>query len=679
MAISVGTTYYSGLGTVYNKGGNVSSGYEVRLKYLLNSCNVTTNKYNVTSTLQMRNTSSNYNTYGNVNATKTVQGVSENISYLDSWDTSWRDMYTRTFELSANDEGKLTTTLTGSFYINSYAWSASNAALKSASVSVSVEFPTIPRASDVSCSSPYIGDNAIISITKKSSSFTSTLSYKIGSLTGTIATKTSETTVQFKTSSIKDEIYAQIPNDKKIQGTIYCDTYSGNTKIGDTQSTTFNLYIVESDCIPDVSMTLETVDNVSLNLIKSSDVVIKGISSVQANITRSAKNGAYIASSIFTCNDGQKVTNVANPTLNKVNGNVFKVTVTDTRGLSNTYTITKTAEDKTFVDYIPLAFSSVNLGRPETTSNTINAEIKGNYYNGSFYSNDKRNVQVGDDLSEKTLYFEFPIGLYEMINPELFSETIITTTNNEIYDYLDVSSITEKGVRILNGDNFYKYNYNTQEEIILETYTLPSNFGVVTKVDEENPIYKYIFIKTDVDANNNLKLTFRYKEKDGEWEGNIETILKDTLNVSEIAEITETPIEDLYFTLTGGLNDLEHFEGNILEEKEDWIVTEYNEDNQLIAKIYKYIPSGMTELTPTIQDNTFSFSGKLGTNFDYQKQYEFEFYAEDKLIYTSASDKPIIVTKGISIIRVGDGYVDVRGDIKQNGKILNILTYVKVE
>lgn len=565
MAISVGTTYYSGLGTVYNKGGNVSSGYEVRLKYLLNSYNVTTNKYNVTSTLQMHNTSSTYNTYGNVNATKTVQGVSENISYLDSWDTSWRDMYTRTFELSANDEGKLTTTLTGSFYINSYAWSASNAALKSASVSTNVEFPTIPRASEVSCSSPYIGDVATITIDKKSSVFTSTLTYKIGSLTGTIKTKTSDKVVSFDTKPLKDQIYAQIPSDRKIQGTIYCDTYSGNTKIGNTQSTTFNLYIVESDCIPDVSMTLTTIDTTSLNLTKSSNVVIKGISSIQADIIKSAKNGASIVSIVFTCSDGQKVLNVTNPTLEKVNGNVFKVTVTDTRNLSNTYTITKTEEDKTFIDYIPLSFSSVNLGRPETTSNTINAEIKGNYYNNEFSS----------------------------------------------------------------------------------------------------------------EVSNTLKLTFRYREQGGEWTADKETTLLQTYDITYLEEFMGG---QLTFTFTGGDEGKETWTGSLPDDsKPEWIVTEYNDENHLIAKTYAYITVGATELTPTIEGNIFSFNGTLGTNFDYQKQYEFEFYAEDKLIYTSASDKPIIVTKGISIIRVGDGYVDIRGDIKQNGKTLNILTYVKVK
>ena len=80
----------------------------------------------------------------------------------------------------------------------------------------SADLPRIPRASGVACSSPYIGDNAIISIDKKASSFTNTLTYKIGTLTGTIATKTSETTVQFQTSEIEDQIYALIPNVKEI-------------------------------------------------------------------------------------------------------------------------------------------------------------------------------------------------------------------------------------------------------------------------------------------------------------------------------------------------------------------------------------------------------------------------------------------------------------------------------
>ena len=66
----------------------------------------------------------------------------------------------------------------------------------SAAISAKLSLTTIPRASNVYCSSPYIGDVATITIDKRSSSFTNTITYDIDGITGTLKTKTSDTVVQ---------------------------------------------------------------------------------------------------------------------------------------------------------------------------------------------------------------------------------------------------------------------------------------------------------------------------------------------------------------------------------------------------------------------------------------------------------------------------------------------------
>ena len=546
----------------------------------------------------------------------------------------------------------------------------------SAVINAKLTLTTIPRASNVYCSSPYIGDVATITIDKKVSSFTNTIIYDIDGITGTLKNKTSDAVVSFNTEPLKEQIYNKIPNSKSITGKIYCTTYSGDTQIGDTQSTNFNLYIKENECIPYVSMTLSTIDSVSLGLTKNPNVVIKGVSSVQAQISSLAKNGANISSTVFSCDDGQKVNNAINPTLEKVKSGIFKVTVIDTRGLTNSYTITKTTEDKTFVDYIPLAFTSVDLGRLETTSNTIKAVIKGNYYNGNFGTLGRRKIQVGDDLSGKTLYFDFPTGLYEMLYEP---SNIITTDNSSIASFIDISTVNTTGVNCINenGESVYFYEYTPSSgESKMTEYTLSNGFGTVTAINTNNPAYNYIYIKAEDDTSNTLELKYRYREQGGEWTANKETVLSTTLNVTEMEEFMGGSLE---WTFEGGEGGKETWVGYLPNDnKPSWVVTEYNSDNELIVKVYKTVATGMSVLTPTIDENTFTFDGNLGTDFDYKKQYEFEFYAEDKLIYTSATDKPIIVPKGISIIRVGDGYVDVRGDLMLNGK-KSILTYTVVE
>ena len=269
--------------------------------------------------------------------------------------------------VSHNSDG--TGSASGSATINFPNWGWSGTA------SGSFTLPTIPRASEVACSSPYIGDNAIISIDKKSSAFTSTLTYKIGSLTGTIATKTSSTTVQFQTSAIADEIYALIPNATEAQGTIYCTTYNGSTQIGNTKSATFNLYAKESDCKPDVSATI--VDT-NTNVTNITDKFIKYISKPKVTINATAKNSATIKSYSINLNDGQ-ASNLQENTFDTIGSNKVTVSTTDSRGYSNSTDVTLD-----MIDYIKLHINTISITRPEGTSNEAILNCNGAYFNGAF-------------------------------------------------------------------------------------------------------------------------------------------------------------------------------------------------------------------------------------------------------------------------------------------------------
>lgn len=585
MAISVGTTYYSSLGTVYLKSGKTTSGYEVRLKYVLNSSNPSTNKHSVTSTLQMRSTSSSYYTYGNVSGTKTVQGVSETVKYIDAWDsTNWRDMYTRTFDLEANDEGKLTTNLTGSFNISSYAWDASDYALKSASVSQSVEFPVIPRKSEVTCPSFNAGSSTNIVVSKKSESFTSTIRYVFGSLSGTIATKTKDTVVGWKPNA--SDFYKQFPDDISLGGTVYCDTYSGDTLVGTTE-TSFTCYAVEKDCKPTIEIRVIDVANNTKMLTDDENVIIKGMSNAKMMITYSFKNHGYYGS-LTASNGSVTFNNQVEVIFENATSPVFTAKVTDSRGYSATATIDKQAEGN-FIDYTKLAFTNVNIGRPETTSSIVNVELKGNYYNGNFSEN------IPNTLKLKFRY------------REAGGEWAGGIINAEI-------------TRLSPGEALY-----TKVEIKYGQENLPK--GVTATYD-----------------------------------GEIMTVMNFNPITQEIENVADITVGESCFARTQikyGDTDL----------PEGYSAT-YDSENRMVITGPKFV-SDYVELTPTISGNTFSYSGQLGDTFSYKKQYEFEFYAEDELMLVSASDKPIIVTKGISVIRVGDGYVDVRGDLLQHGQPLS--------
>lgn len=88
---------------------------------------------------------------------------------------------------------------------------------------------TIPRASSVAAKSVNLGTTSTITITRASSSFTHTLTYKFGSAIGTITTKTTSTSVSWTPAL---SLASQIPKAVSGSCTITCDTYSGPTKVG---------------------------------------------------------------------------------------------------------------------------------------------------------------------------------------------------------------------------------------------------------------------------------------------------------------------------------------------------------------------------------------------------------------------------------------------------------------
>ena len=95
--------------------------------------------------------------------------------------------------------------------------------------SQSVTLKTIPRTSSISMPTTTMGSANSITISRASSSFTHTLTYSFGSATGTIATKTTATSVSWTPPT---SLASQIPNSTSGTCTLTCYTYNGNTLVG---------------------------------------------------------------------------------------------------------------------------------------------------------------------------------------------------------------------------------------------------------------------------------------------------------------------------------------------------------------------------------------------------------------------------------------------------------------
>lgn len=235
----------------------------------------------------------------------------------------------------------------------------------------SFTLPTIPRASSVSCSTANIGSKATITINRASTSFTHTLTYSFGDLTGTIATKTSSTNISW---TIPTTFYGQIPNSKSGTGTITCQTYNGSTLIG-SKSTSFTATVSESASKPTLSPTVSDSNATTTALTGDSSKFIKYYSNASVATGAKARNSATLKSQKITCG-GKSITS-ASGTINAVESGSFTFSATDSRG----YTTTQTVK-KTLIDYIKLT-CSLNAGAP-TTAGIATLKISGNYFNGSF-------------------------------------------------------------------------------------------------------------------------------------------------------------------------------------------------------------------------------------------------------------------------------------------------------
>ena len=231
--------------------------------------------------------------------------------------------------------------------------------------------PTIPRASSVSCSTANIGSNATITINRASTSFTHTLTYSFGSLSGTIATKTSSTNISW---TIPTTFYAQIPNSKSGTGTITCDTYNGSTLIG-SKSTSFTATVSESDSKPTLNPTAVDSNATTTALTGNSSKFIKYYSKASVATGAQARNSATLKSQKITC--GAKSITSASGTINAVESGSFTFSATDSRGYTTTQTL-----NKTLIEYIKLT-CSLNAGAP-TTAGVATLKISGNYWDGTF-------------------------------------------------------------------------------------------------------------------------------------------------------------------------------------------------------------------------------------------------------------------------------------------------------
>lgn len=355
--------------------GGGSNRFKFYEKVTINSQDIENNTTNITITHLMTGTWGGFEGFYSPESTISTQAedgtwTTRKTTVVDSFSTGeTKTIGEWTGDVPHNSDGSLRLNFKCEFHPNTTAYYYLPA--DSEIISGYVSLPTIPRASSVGVTDSDIGATATIIINKTSSNFKHTLRWECGSLSGTIATKTSNQTVAW---TVPTDLYELIPNSLSTTVTVYCDTYSKDTLVG-TKQTTFKANVNQNENKPDVSATLRDVNSDTYKITGDYTKLIKFFSNVETVISATAKNSATIKSYKVVCGDGKTATTQTS-TINGVESGTFNIYVTDSRGLT-----TKIEKTLTMDPYVKLTLNA-EIGRVSSTGSTAKISVWGNFYVG---------------------------------------------------------------------------------------------------------------------------------------------------------------------------------------------------------------------------------------------------------------------------------------------------------
>ena len=273
-----------------------------------------------------------------------------------------------------NDDG----TLYGYAFASwSYSASSKYVPRSGSTYTANTRLTDIPRSTNAPSFAGYIGQAVGIGLARNSSSFTHTLRYAFGGLSGTIATNVGTS----YTWNIPTTFYGQIGNNRSGIGTIYVDTYNGQTLIG-TTSNTFTASVNESIAKLQISVSsVVDTDNAITSLTGSNTKFVANASNCQINFTINSPSNAGVWS--LYVNGVGLDTNTRSYTINNITTKTITISANDTRGYNTTYVYT--IPDANWISYVPVSTKGTVV-RTDGVSGNVHLNFNGNYWGGNFGS-----------------------------------------------------------------------------------------------------------------------------------------------------------------------------------------------------------------------------------------------------------------------------------------------------
>ena len=378
--------------------------------------NTSANTSSVTAKLYVKRKTSYAETYKSstpisltINGSTSSDTISVNVGNLSVG--SSKLLLTKTVTVNHNTDGSKSISISGKID-----FSGCNPGVGTASSTVTL--PTIPRQTTptLSTSSASLGSTITISVSNRaSSSYTHTLSYKLGSYANNIKVKTSDTSIPF-----------QIPTSlaSYITGTsgtlhIYCTTYnSSGTQIGSQVTVSMTVTVPSSSFSPTVTATVTQVTGGTNSSVTG---YYKGVSKVKVTITATPKDGASIKSYALTVGGVTKTSTsntITSEAITKTGTLAVSVSATDSRGYSGS----KTLDSISVKDYSApsiTSFSAVRKGVDDdgnvvemsngdriavSVGYSFNSNVSSSYRTYNLYygtsSNPSTNASIGSSTSK---------------------------------------------------------------------------------------------------------------------------------------------------------------------------------------------------------------------------------------------------------------------------------------
>lgn len=238
--------------------------------------------------------------------------------------------------------------------------------------SQTITLSTIPRASVPTVSKSTADAGSQITVyTNKKASFTHTITYAIGSTSGTIGTGV----VDSVNWTIPKELLKQFTTSATGSCTISCTTYNGSTKIGDTNTCKLNIS-VPTDAYPSASIS-SIVENNTYVKNKNASITVQTISDKTVNVTAGGQYGATIKS-ITVANGAStgKLTASGSVRMTGLSSGTYTMSVTDSRGITKTVTSTQT-----YYSYRAPQITETTCARTSQTGSNGTLTVAGAYSN----------------------------------------------------------------------------------------------------------------------------------------------------------------------------------------------------------------------------------------------------------------------------------------------------------